>query len=180
MAITNTVQLPAQPSPTGTTRFTALGGNGFSAPKGMYQVRNFASTGDGVGGAHTHEIIMDPDYCSMIGYCTMLVNPAAGATQFAWNLVSADVPAQVITGSVTPISVTIDGPAVSDLWMPPAFVSPGGPDAPTLRISKVEILNEVLTLNAVIFIFDIRAREFSKYGDLIAARGGMYERTIGL
>lgn len=170
------MQVPDNPSPAGQIQFVALGGNGFSAPKGQYVIRNFAIVGDGSGGVHSMSIVFDPDYCSMLQYATFL-HDSIVSLDFKWNLVSPGlgpaVPAQIKQGDAVPISSTL-GPAKADTWQPPAMILPGGSfSAPTLSITVLNVDLIVLTLNASIFVYDIRAREDERYQELVAARGGI-------
>jgi len=172
MSVEFTLQLPDNPSPAGTTRFVALGGNGFTAPKGVYLVRNFASSGDATAGSHKHNIIMDPDYCSMLGYASFLFG-AGGDADFKMTLVSSAVPLMVVAGSTTAVNSAL-GPQNSFTWLPPAAITPGSAaQVPTLLFSVLNVDTAVFSCNANIFIYDIRCREDERYQDLVAARGGI-------
>lgn len=141
----------------------------------MYTLRNFASNGDALGGEHTLNVIMDPNYCSMVGYATMLVEPSASRRDVHWSLSGTAVPLQSLNVSLEPINGVLAGPAVTYTWMPPAMINPGEANqVPTLTVSTQNVEDEVLNLQGVFFLFDIRARESSIYAHLIAARGGMY------
>ncbi len=70
MAVTISVNLPDNPG-TGALRFIPLGGNGYTAPFAMWQLRAFAATGDATAGALSLTVRMDPRYCSMVGYASM-------------------------------------------------------------------------------------------------------------
>lgn len=171
MSVTATINLPEAAT------YIALGGNGFTAPKGMYTVSNFVSTGDASGGAHQLNIVMDPTYTSMVGYASMNSNPVA-AIVLRWTLVGP-------VGGSTPLQVrnllsffsssTINAATVNDLWVDmPALILPGGDDqVPTLSITVVNADGINVQLHAVIFIYDIRAREDARYGQLVASRGGI-------
>lgn len=177
--VINTLQLPDQPSPAGVVQYVALGGNGFSAPRGMYTIRNFASTGDALGGEHTHNIIMDPDYCSVIAYATMQIDVSAGNRAIHWQIASTAVPLQAENTVVRPVSSGLAGSQIVHTWMPPAFINPGSAsEVPTLVCSVVNVEDEILNLNVVVLTFDIRARESALYDRLIGSRGGMYTGPI--
>jgi len=176
MTVSFTLQLPSQDvgAATALVRFTALGGNGFNAPKGMYTIRNFSSTGDATAGSHTHSIIMDPNYCSMVAYSSMLIAASAAARDVRFSLVGPAVPLQAV-GTNIPRIFSVGG-HINYTWMPPAFINPGKEDeVPTLQVAVLNVDTETLAMNAVIYLYDIRAREASSFGDLIAARGGMYQ-----
>jgi len=171
LAVTTSLQLPDNPSPAGSIEFIALGGNGFNAPKGQYVIKNFATSGDATGGAHTLSMAFDPSYCAMVQYATFL-HATVVSLAFKFNIVSSAVPAQLLQGDVVSISSTISTQK-GLTWNPPAMILPGTPTAPTLSISVLNIDTAVLTLNASIFVYDIRAREDSRYQELVAARGGI-------
>lgn len=178
-AVNTSFTLPGQPA-TGTNQFIALGGDGFTSPKGMYLVKNFTSTGDAGGDENEILINMDPDYCCMIAFATVLVQPAAADREMRLVIVGDQVPLMVTAPLVNAISADIGGSQCSYTWMPPAFINPGGDGAPSLSARVANTLAEVLSLNAAIYIYDIRARESFPYAGLIAARGGSYESSSGL
>lgn len=177
MSVLASIQLGKNATPTaGSAVLTrvALGGNGFSAPSAMYALRNFATNGDASGGEHTLSVIMDPDYCSMVGYATMQVDSNT-TRDIHWQLSSPAVPVMALNLKLLPVAIAISGSGLMHTWMPPAMINPGNKnEVPTLVISSLNIEDEVLNLNLVVFIFDIRAREVSTYAQLIGARGGMY------
>jgi len=175
LAVTATLQLPDVPSPAGQVRFVALGGNGFAAPKAMYTVRNFSVNGDATGDDQTLSVIMDPTYCSMIGYCSMQIATSAANRAIHWAVAGPTTPAALLNATISRIDGDIDGSQIAHTWMPPALINPGGADeVPTLKLSVLNIDTEILNLQCTIFLFDIRARESAIYANLIAARGGMY------
>lgn len=153
----------------------ALGGDGFTSPKGMYTITNFLITGDGTAGSKRLEIIMDPDYCSMVGYASM-TEPSTALMDLRWTLVGAPggaVPLQVRVQRVVNISTSV-GVQISDMWLPPATINPGTADqVPTLAIQIANVDLLVMQMHAVIFTYDIRAREDARYAALVAARGGI-------
>jgi hypothetical protein len=142
----------------------------------MYTIRNFATSGDATGDDHTLSVVMDPNYCSMVGYAAMQIGTSAANRSIHWQLAGPAVPAQFLNATLNRIDGVIDGSQIAHTWMPPTFVCPGGAsEVPTLVISALNIDTEVLNMNAVIFLFDIRARESALYAHLIAARGATYD-----
>ncbi len=140
----------------------------------MYTVRNFASTGDATGGVHSHSIIFDPNYCALLNYAQVNVTGPAADIDVVWLLSGPAVPAQTRAGARERTGSAIGVVTVRDLWLPPAFICPGeDAQVPTLSVSLVNADTEILSMNAVIFLFDIRARESARYSDLVAARGGI-------
>jgi len=179
MSVTSTIQLGKDAVPSSGTAVltrTALGGNGFSAPASMYALRNFAINGDSGGGQQTLTVIMDPTYCTMIGYASMQIDVSAQNRAVHWQYAGGPaVPAQFINVSLTRVDNTVFGAQICHTWMPPSFISPGGAaNVPSLVVSVLNIDTEILNLNAIFFLFDIRARESAAYAHLIAARGAMY------
>ncbi len=176
MALSGSVQLPNNPS-VGTVRGFALGGNGFSAPKFMYQLKNFSQTGDAGGGSNTLSVVMDPDYCSLIVYATAQVEPAGSLHDVKWKITGDRLPVMVATPRVKDISSAFPE-QISNTWIPPPFVLPGGDDLSTLSVAVLNILAEVLSINCVVYLFDIRARETTPMHQLIASVGGMYNSAV--
>lgn len=178
MSVIATLQLGKDATPSsGTAVVTriALGGNGFSAPAAMYAVRNFAVTGDATSGEHTLQVTMDPTYCSMVGYATMQLS-AAVLPDVHWQLSGPAVPMVGMNLQIAGIGAAVAGSPVIHTWLPPAMINPGNQDeVPTLELSVLNVDTVILNLNAVVFLFDIRARESALYAMLIAARGGMYQ-----
>ena len=147
---------------------------------GMYTLRNFAITGDATGGEHTLSVIMDPNYCSMLGYASMQIDLSAANRGLHWQFASSAVPAQFENITLARLASGIQGAQIAHTWMPPSMINPGGVDqVPTLICSVVNTDTEILNLQAVIFLFDIRARESALYSHLIAARGAQYSSGDG-
>jgi len=105
-----------------------------------------------------------------------MTEPATALIDVRWSLVGEPqgaVPLQVRVQRITNISASV-GVQVSDLWLPPAFISPGGADqVPTLAIQINNVDTLIMQMHAVIFIYDIRCREDARYAQLVAARGGI-------
>lgn len=178
MAVLNTFTLPGQPAQGaglgGVATFTPLGGDGYTAPRGMFTVTNMVSTGDATGGAHSNEIVMDSRYCSMVSYASM-TGPNAADIDIRWSLVASVggvVPLMVRTLAVDRMGAAIDAATINDLWLPPAFIMPGS-DPATLRIAVINADTITMQLHAVIFIYNINARQKVPYGMLTAPRGGI-------
>lgn len=170
MSVSESVTLPAQPG-SGTLRFVPLGGDGYTAPFAMWQIRDFIATGDSGAGNQVVSIGMDDRYCSLVGYAAMTYTDTA-VQDIRWVLAGTQVPLQVRTIKLSPSSASLNTATMSDLWLPPAAVSPGATPV-TLSITTLNNDTEVLTLHASIFLFNINARQKMPYQALVAARGGV-------
>jgi len=158
-------------SQVGTLKYVPLGGNGYTSPHGMYVVKGLAITGDSGGGTAKMSIILDDRFCSMVGYASVVsANTASDPGSVRWVITSSDV-AQQFRAVEVPESA-VDGP-ISDTWLPPATILPGGPGVASLAVSLVNEDGLVSQLYAQIFVYNIHARERVPFELLVAARGGV-------
>lgn len=174
MSVVATMTLPQQGA-TGVLRYTPLGGNGMSSPKGMYQLRNFAVTGDVSGGSIKLQVVMDDRFCCMVAYATMLyAGTGTDPMPIRWlfgGSIGGISPDQVRQVAADVVPTTVGGDRVQDMWVPPAFVHGSDPNL-TLEISTINEDGDVLQLHASIFVFDINARQRVPFELLVASRGG--------
>lgn len=175
VSVNSSVTLPAEPT-NGTLVFTPLGGDGFASPRAMYQLSNFAITGDVSGGSISLDVVMDSRYCTMIAYATMLYSgTGTDPLPILWRLQEAGVggrsPLRLRQVSADVITADTGGARVNDMWVPPAFVD-GASSGLTLTISTDNQDAGILQMFASIFIFDINARQRVPFELLVRARGG--------
>jgi len=166
--VTTAFTLGAQPA-TGSALLVALGGNGFTAPKAMYIVRNVLAVSDGTdAGVTAVAMSMDPTYLAMVQYVTAVVSQSTKVDIDAnWQYVGANMPSQVYRPRME--TILWQAPHVQSMWTPAAAI-----DAPpaTLTFAIDSQGTDQITFSAAVFVFDIRARETTPYGILIASATG--------
>jgi len=162
--------LPDAP-PVGTLKYVPLGGNGYTSPHGMYVVKGLAIAGDATGGTTKMSIILDDRFCSMVGYASVVsANTASDPGSVRWVITSSDVAQQFRVVEVPESAVA--GP-ISDTWLPPATILPGGPGVASLTVDLVNEDTLISQLYAQIFVYNINARERVPFELLVSARGGV-------
>lgn len=171
MSVLLTVQLPDQPT-TGDLEYIPLGGDGFTAPKFAYMLRNASVVGDAGGGTIRIDLLMDPRFSSLISYVTGEVQQASTADiEFLFKVAGDRVPAQIFQGDA--LSNALSSSEIGITWRPAPVILPGGTMASPPEVSwrVANVLADVLRLTALIFCFDIRVRELLPMGPLLFARG---------
>ncbi len=173
MSVSESVTLPAQPT-TGSVSRVPLGGDGYTAPSAAYAIRGHAVTGDAGGGTATLTINCDDRFCSLVAWVSAGVNQGTSAdAEFRRIITSAQglgIPQLAENGLATAV-VAAFGVEVQSLWNPPPVILPGGPDVGRLSYAFTNVLNDVYTLQAYIYLFNIRVRETTPMGPLLWARG---------
>lgn len=173
VAVSSSFTLPNQPA-NGVVTQVPLGGDGYTAPFAMYTVVNFATTGDATGGAQTMNMVMDNRYCALLGYASM-TSTAPADIDIRWSLVGVlggTVPLMVRAASIDRISSTVTTATVNDTWLPPAFIMPGA-DPATLTLAVINTDTLIVQVHAVIFLYNINARQKMPFGILAEPRGGI-------
>ncbi len=172
-AVTTTLTLPGQPA-AGTVEYVPLGGDGFYSPIAAYSLANIGATGAVGGGALTVRVNMDTRYCSLISYVSIglvQATPADVEVRFTIADTKARVPRLVEQGDVTFVDSDISVATIAKTWNPPATVLPGGTIAPFVQLVVVNIDADIMNLDALIYLFNVRARELTPMGPLLWARG---------
>lgn len=171
ISVASVVTLPAQPT-VGTVRYIPLGGDGFSAPIAAYAIAGHAVTGDAGGGNASMRIIMDNRYTSLVSWCTMAnIQVASADADFRIILFGPGVPTQVDAGVITAISATVQPTTISRQWNPTPTILAGGDAVASISFIMLNVNLDVLDLSALIYLFDLRARELTPMGPLLWARG---------
>lgn len=94
MTVAGEVTLPDQP-PAGFTAIIVLGGNGWSAPKSMYEIE-FEQDSDSSGGNSVIDIVFDPQYESLLTRVEAVQDSTAGVVEYMFELnfnIAARIPA---------------------------------------------------------------------------------------
>lgn len=169
--VIESITLPEQPV-AGLVTFVPLGGDGFSAPKFAYAVRNFALTGDDQLGFIQHEIKMDERWCSLISYVTFNMSQVASAdVDYSLDIISghsAEMRDQDVQKAISKTVTTVN---VGHTWLPPPTVLPGAGDSARIRTHLLNVENDIVRVSALIYCFDVRVRETTPMGPLLWARG---------
>ncbi len=175
------IQLPDQPSTTGTVQHIPLGGDGFSAPKGAYVIQQATLTGDGstVGFAHIR-IRMDQVYCSLVSYVSWSVAQGTPANIHFHSRIATlqtsqtDIVAEQLQAGLETFiasNVTSTGQNVSHTWNPTPIILPGDNAQGVIDLHWANVGTDVWTLSALIYLFDVRVRSTAPMGPLLWARG---------
>jgi len=171
MSITLAFTLPATPS-AGTIQRFALGGDGYRSPSGVYVVRDVSITGDNTGGFMAIQMGFDPNFVSMIGYCSASISQGTPTLQ---KVKFQHVGALMATMQENIEAIAANAgnvPEIAVTWSPPAMLIPGvRPGTTTCQVDNTE--DDVFIFNASIFLYDIRAMENFPIDLLVAARGGV-------
>lgn len=165
--------LPANPGSGGTLQRFALGGDGMRSPKGVYVIRSVGATGDGTGSGHLSvQMGLDPDFVSMLGYVSCSISQATPADAIVKFQHVGALMATMQENILASASVAAVVPEIATTWSPPAMLIPGvTPGTTSIFVDNVG--TDVVLLNAMIFLFDIRAMEEIPIDLLVAARGGV-------
>lgn len=171
MSVSSAVTLPAQPT-SGVVRYVPMGGDGFYSPQAAYHVSNHAVTGDASGGNATLQVVMDDRHCSLLSYLTIsIIQGTSADADVRLSLASGQTPLQAFQGPVVAISATVIGQTITKTWNPPAYLIPGGPNVGTIECRALNVDGDVYRIGALIYLFDIRAREETPMGPLLFSRG---------
>lgn len=177
MSVASIFQLPTQPA-SGDAVVVPLGGDGFKAPRLAYMVNKFAVTGDASGGNAQLTLEMDPRFVCVVGYVTLQVKQATSTdSEFRMTISSDFVAEQVDQGDQTAISSTIAAFEFARTWIPAPVALPGGfgtsgaSNTPRIVIRMLNVDTDVYEMAALVYCFDIRAREIFSMGQILEQRG---------
>ncbi len=177
MSVSDTFQLPNQPT-TGDAVVVPLGGDGFKAPRLAYMVNKYSVTGDATAGSASLELEMDPRFVSVVAYVTLQVIQASTTdSEFRMTISSDFIGEQVDQGDQTAISATIAAFTFARTWIPAPVLLPGGfgtvgnNNVPRITMKMLNVDTDDYQLSALIYCFDIRAREIWSSGQLLFNRG---------
>ncbi len=154
--------------------YVPLGGDGFYAPFAMYNVRLATLAGDASGGLMTLSLTMDPRFCSLVSYVTAQVAGAAADNMIRLTVGGGRIAGATFQGLVDAATQFTRVCAVT--WQPPALILPGGTSPAALGQHSINfqannVDGDTFTLDAAIYMFNIRAREITPMGPLLWARG---------
>lgn len=170
MSVSESITLPGQPS-AGILDIIPLGGDGFTAPKFAYQLRAMELVGDAGGGNVAMTMNMDPEWCSLVGYMTLRINQVAAADADFVFIIGGDGTATVaLNGLAVATAAAVNSGTIWKTWRPEPLILPyGGNPVASVRVANV--LNDVVQLDALVYVFDPRVRETTPLGPLFWSRG---------
>ncbi len=170
-SVVEDITLPGEPAD-GSVAFVPLGGDGFTAPKFAYAVKDFRLTGDASGTFIQHDVFMDERWCALVSYVSFTIAQGTSAdADFRMSIGSLRSAELQDSGVVIAIASLVDSIEVSHTWNPPALILPGAGDAARIRLQTLNVLNDVVALSALVYLFDVRVRETTPMGPLLWARG---------
>lgn len=173
MAVSLTVTLPAQPATGAGALFTPFGGNGRSAPLGVYDV-GMQLVGDAGGGNATLTCVFDQRYTSMVSYVLPQVIADTTAGEFMCQIVDTNVslPNVRILGTLPGITeATLSAVNSSFLWYPPPLYLPGSGNALSVFVNVDA--TETYAMDLQIFVFDRNVRQLTAMNWLNQLRVGV-------
>lgn len=174
MSVDTAVTLPAQPS-AGAVTFLPLGGDGYTAPFAAYSVNGFADTGDASGTFLRLTVNMDARFCSLVAFINGQIEQGVAAdAAMRLTVTGGGSPEQVDQGIVTAVPTAVVLSNVAQQWSPVPFVLPGGTPggtSPRIFVRVANVDGDVVKLDALIYLFNIRVRETTPMGPLLWARG---------
>jgi len=181
MSVTATVTFPSQPA-SGTLKYVPLGGNGYTDPFAMYQLKDFSVTGDATGGTASLHVIMDNRYCCMLAYASM-TSAATGtdpmSIRWVWGSDTGGESPQAFRFQEAPVSPLGFGSRVSDTWVPQAFMQGSDPVALRLSVASVNEDTDAVVMHAVIYLYNINARNRVPMSQLVKAQGSSGNSSSG-
>jgi len=160
VAVAVTVVLPAQPATGAGTLFTPFGGDGRSAPLGVYDVDAFV-VGDASGGNAVVNIDFDARYTNLLSFAQagVLADTAAGEFQLQLSDNTVFIPNVRIVGTLPGVTEGFVTPNSVFLWYPPPLFLTG---AGRISATFVNVdATETYDLAAQIYVFDRNVRQIS-------------------
>jgi len=149
-----------------------LGGDGFTAPKFAYAIRNFLQTGDATGTFVQFRINMDERWCSLVAFAEFTIAQATSADAEFQFSISSDKSAELIdSGLQVAVNSSVSGLEIGHTWAPPPLVLPGAGDNARIGLQVLNVDTDVVRLSAYVYCFDVRVRETTPMGPLLWARG---------
>jgi len=168
MSVAFAVTIPTQPV-TGALVYIPLGGDGFSAPQSAWGIVASTLAGDVSGGQAGMDVTLDDRYTSLVSFVAPQVNMGTEADlEVQMRLVGNTTPNMVENITLVAAAITSDA---AGLWIPPAWICPGGDQVCTVSFVAPNTDGDTLVLSLLVYNFDIRAREVTPSGILNFARG---------
>lgn len=171
-AVAVELTLPAQPTSGGTVEIVPLGGDGFYSPQFAFNIKDLAALGTVTGGNVSLTVNMDPRYCSLVAFMTVQISQGTEANaDVIMRLRSDRMAGPKFSAPVPSIDPLVSNNEIGSTWEPPPIVMPGGGQSSQIEALFVNVDADVYKLDALIYVFNIRAREMTPMGPLLWARG---------
>jgi len=143
-----------------------------TAPFAATIVRGMAQTMDASGGNANLVVNLDPRFCSLISFVTVQLQQATSAdADVVMEIAGATIPTIIDSRVVVAVASLVSTQEIAVTFAPPPIVIPGGGEAPGLKVTALNVTNDVIFLDAQIYLFNIRVRELMPMGPLLWARG---------
>lgn len=158
MAVSSTVTLPQQAAVGQGTLYTPFGGDGKSAPLGIYDV-DIRVVGDAGGGNAGVTIAFDPRYTSVIAYVLayVIADTAAGDFQLAIEDSVQALPNTRIVGTLPGVAEAFQAQNSIYMWYPPPIWLDGNG---TVSASYVNVdATETYGMSVQMYVFDRNVRQ---------------------
>lgn len=171
MSVAVSFSLPDQPPAGGTTTYIPMGGDGRTAPFAAYAVRQAVATGDASSDSLSMTISMDPQFSSLVSYATVqLLQGTSADAEYRLVLSGARVPEQSRTGVLNAINSDIAA-RNAGIWHNFAPIVLPADGAPQVLAQVANVLSDVLTLDLLVYLFDVNVRFITAAGRLLEQRG---------
>lgn len=158
MAVALTTTLPAQPAGSGSVIWTALGGDGYTAPHAMYDY-SLRITGDATGGNVVLSLLMDDRYVALVNWITLTISTATADVPSTLSITTAEGTGQGIADFAPCIWPDL-GVGAARFWAPPPIVlANSGSYTPTIASTMANVNGAVFNQTGQIYLFRKRARE---------------------
>jgi len=171
MTVSDVFRLPAQPG-TGTSRFVPLGGNGFNAPKSMWEVAA-SLAGDVSGGLNQITVNFDTRFRSIVTLSNIVVTGAAAGIEVTHQMRDSENSGPFARAFSNAIPIGLNSLSLS-VWNPPPIMTMDSFDAITANVD-----GDSMILNLWMYNFDIRVLERAPMWQILAnlPRGGLQDNS---
>ncbi len=162
MSVAETITLPAQPA-TGDILYAPLGGDGWSAPMGMYMMNNVTLAGDVSGGTTSLTVEMDIQFESLIQMISLQIIGIAADQTYRMSIIRRRGGTIFNAGTAFFPGVSGDTSGYRT-WNPSAIL-----DAESLLARITNNDGDSLRINGLIYVFQKRASERVPLNILLAS-----------
>jgi len=176
MAVATSVTLPAIPSVGLGTQFTPFGGDGKSAPLGVFDV-DVRVVGDASGGVASLSLNYDGRYTSMCSYVMIYINADTAAGEFTAQIRDSrtSLPSVRIVGTLPGVAEAFNVTNSAFVWYPPPLylAGPGQLNVDFLNVDATETYG----MACQIYVFNRDVRQITPMNYLNLTRVGVNSVT---